>query len=279
MAKKYPQYAVIGIDRSLVRLNRNIVYRYQNISSMNLKEGTRPETNSLEEMEDDNLLIKDPNVLSQSVPNVPNVLLLRAELSDFWRCYLQMKKIAFKRDDTTTNHTCDGNNESIRNKKFMNWNVIQHHLLYPNPYPKKARLKSRWYAHPAFPLLLKLTTSTPPTSKISVKGEMDNETNDETRLLVVRSNWEGYLLEFAKSVAICRDYYNEQNATTNNVHENCKKDSDSSIDPFFHPLELNGIELNGPYQLSSEQLRNPMTNFEKKFSDWKEPVFELIIQM
>lgn len=84
-----------------------------------------------------------------------NVWLVRAELVDFWRC--------------------------CREKE---WSFEQHHLLYPNPYPKKARFKSRWYAHPCFPLLLQL-----PASKV-----------------IVRSNWLQYLQDFRDAVDIAAEY-------------------------------------------------------------------------
>lgn len=50
----------------------------------------------------------------------------------------------------------------------------RHLLLYPNPYPKAAQLRSRWHAHPAFPALLALG------------GEIE-----------LRSNWLVYVQEFA----------------------------------------------------------------------------------
>lgn len=84
---------MIGVDRSVARLNRNYIYKQQ----------------SMKGGED-------------------NVVLVRAELVDFWRCWL----------------------ESPIGK------VEKHFLLYPNPYPKKRRFQNRWYAHPSFPLLMNL---------------------------------------------------------------------------------------------------------------------------
>lgn len=80
-----------------------------------------------------------------------NVWLVRAELIDFWRCCLQAK-----------------------------WNIDRHYILYPNPYPKKSRLKSRFYGHPGFPLILLLGVNN----------------------IILRSNWKTYLDEFVQSVAI-----------------------------------------------------------------------------
>ena len=60
-----------------------------------------------------------------------------------------------------------------------NWQLEKHFLLYPNPYPKSAQLKSRWHGHPAFVNLLKLGGN-----------------------LEVRSNWQIYILEFAEALQI-----------------------------------------------------------------------------
>jgi tRNA G46 methylase TrmB len=65
-----------------------------------------------------------------SKDTLENVFLVRAELADFWRLWLEAPPSACK--------------------------VEKHFLLYPNPYPKKRRLQNRWYAHPAFPLIRQL---------------------------------------------------------------------------------------------------------------------------
>jgi len=96
-----------------------------------------------------------------------NVWLVRAELVDFWRLLLQHNTITVK----------------------------HHYLLYPNPYPKTKRVKSRWYAHPSFPLLLQVAS-------------------EKT---IVRSNWELYLQEFASAVEI--------------VDKNITVDAITSIEP------------------------------------------------
>lgn len=56
-----------------------------------------------------------------------NCLLLKMNLVDFWRLAAE-----------------------------HGWNLEKHYLLYPNPWPKAKHLRKRWYAHPAFPQLLKL---------------------------------------------------------------------------------------------------------------------------
>jgi tRNA G46 methylase TrmB len=81
-----------------------------------------------------------------------NVFFVRAELADFWRLWLQSSL-------------------NLPEKHF---------LLYPNPYPKKRRFQNRWYAHPAFPLVLQM----------------------KSQEIIIRSNWKAYLEDFAAAVAL-----------------------------------------------------------------------------
>jgi tRNA (guanine-N7-)-methyltransferase len=61
-------------------------------------------------------------------PSLPaNALLVRAELSDFWRL-----------------------------TQAAGWPVSRHYLFYPNPWPKPDHLQRRWHGHPVFPWLLRL---------------------------------------------------------------------------------------------------------------------------
>ncbi len=77
-----------------------------------------------------------------------NMHLVRADLIDIWRLAAQ-----------------------------AGWQLQHHYLLYPNPWPKKCRLKRRWHAHPVFPDILKLGGT-----------------------LHLRSNWRLYLEEFAAAL-------------------------------------------------------------------------------
>ena len=138
LADMYPDHLVIGVDRSLVRLNRNAIYRKSSVQHGEVERDDPTDT-----------LDEEEEPLVQSMPDKPNLRLVRAELSDFWRCCLE-----------------------------ANITISRHYLLYPNPYPKKARVKSRWYAHPSFPLIFQLG------------GEA----------IVVKSNWNLYLQEFSQSV-------------------------------------------------------------------------------
>jgi len=87
LAGLFPRHIVIGIDQSNVRLARS------GVSCGFFQSG--------------------------------NCILLRAELSTFWRLLLK-----------------DG------------FSPERHYLLYPNPWPKPGHLKRRWHGHPVFPQLL-----------------------------------------------------------------------------------------------------------------------------
>lgn len=60
-------------------------------------------------------------------PALNNFITVRAELVDFWQ------RLALARI-----------------------HPVQHYLLYPNPWPKKAQLQRRWHGHSIFPTLLSL---------------------------------------------------------------------------------------------------------------------------
>lgn len=61
------------------------------------------------------------------------------------------------------------------------WRVVKHCLFYPNPYPKSSQLQKRWYASPAMPALMAITSN-----------------------IEVRSNWLIYIQEFQQALA-CYD--------------------------------------------------------------------------
>ncbi len=60
-------------------------------------------------------------------PEPDNLVLVRADLQDFWRLL---------------------HDAGLR--------LERHYLLYPNPWPKKKHLRRRWHGHPVFPWLLAL---------------------------------------------------------------------------------------------------------------------------
>uniref|UniRef100_A0A6U6HFK9 tRNA (guanine(46)-N(7))-methyltransferase n=1 Tax=Odontella aurita TaxID=265563 RepID=A0A6U6HFK9_9STRA len=183
LGDRFPDHTIVGVDRSFVRLNRN-----------NL-EGDDSFINPSEESQ------RPFQALSS------NVLLVRAELTDFWRCCLDAE-----------------------------WNIEKHFILYPNPYPKKNRLKKRFYAHPSFPLILQLG------------GD-----------ITVRSNWMGYLTEFAHSVEYAHDFYrNTLDDRANNP-----------------ALQYMTDALRGPVERTDKSIA--WTNFEKKYDNSDEPTYELVL--
>lgn len=208
LGEKFPDHTIIGVDRSFVRLSRNSL-----LQNLNYGEGEQHQFLDQDERildEEDESDRKDALENSghahsqrpfQAISS--NVLLVRAELTDFWRCCLQ-----------------------------TNWDISHHYILYPNPYPKKNRIKKRFYAHPSFPLILKLG------------GE-----------IVVRSNWEGYLKEFAQSVVHAHEYYSEIK-------------SDVTLRYLNNALE-------GPKERTDKSIA--WTNFEKKYDDVGEKTYELIL--
>ena len=56
-----------------------------------------------------------------------NTLLVRADLSDFWRLAVTAK-----------------------------WQLQRHYLLYPNPWPKPEHLQRRWHGSPVLPFVVAL---------------------------------------------------------------------------------------------------------------------------
>ena len=145
----------------------------------------------------------------QVVEGQPNVLLVRAELGSFWRLIIE-----------------------------EGWAVKSQYLLYPNPYPKPRRVKSRFYTHPIFPVLLSV--------------------GDD---IIVRSNWEGYLKEFAASASIVSE---------------CSETV--SMDCAGKPILSKPLTVDGPNSVVVENEESALTLFEKKYYECGEPIYELRVK-
>ena len=107
---------------------------------------------------------------------------LRADLLDFWRL------------------ACDAN-----------WQISQHFLLYPNPWPKASHLARRWHGSPVWPYLVRLG------------GQ-----------LTLRSNWSTYLLEVAEALSLshidsCITLLDRQNAVAMTPFERKYQNSGQSL--------------------------------------------------
>ena len=199
----FPEHLVIGVDRSLARLTKT-------------KDNRQGYDDSSSDHEDDET--SERATYCQRVSK--NAYLVRAELVDFWRCCIQQGWASAPEDD---NQSSDG------------LAITHHYMLYPNPYPTNARLSSRWYAHPSFPLILTLGIPT----------------------LVLRSNWEVYLSEFAQSIQLANDFYDMSNSK--NV-----------------ALPYLDSATKGPAERLDKSVA--LTNFESKYDAVGERTFELILE-
>lgn len=128
IARRHPEYPVIGVERSHVRLSCNKHYK-PIPQQLTLNEGrrTRRESSLLEEEkeEEETSNITEEDDIINSFEPLPNALLVRAELASFW--YLVVKE--------------------------SNWIVKKHYLLHPNPAPKPGIIKTRFHASPSLPFL------------------------------------------------------------------------------------------------------------------------------
>lgn len=202
LGEAYPSSLVIGIDRSMARLCRNRKFRNGILVESDDDFGNGDESTSRSTS-------IAPTVVQQAADNV---LLVRAELVDFWRLIILEEE----------------------------WNIAHHYLLYPNPYPKKARYKHRWYAHSSFPLLLQLGAEQ----------------------LTIRSNWKGYVKEFRDSVVYANEYYDKQETHGKNYAQPYMQSATSD----------ESIRQRRP------QDEIAWTNFEQKYDDIGEPTYELTLK-
>jgi tRNA (guanine-N7-)-methyltransferase len=197
---------VLGVDRSLVRLERNRGFRTQH-QSRNESE--------IEQRDKGSVWKNHANGKSDSDDDfVDRVLWMRVECVDLWRLIMLHRK-----EDPATH-----------------WNIKTHYLLYPNPYPKTNQVTSRWYGHPSFPLILQLG------------GD-----------IVVRSNWETYLDEFAQAVLIADEAWADSGGTTNWAL------------PYVEAAQK------GPVQRLPTAADPGWSNFEIKYDHVGEATFELTL--
>jgi tRNA G46 methylase TrmB len=188
------------------------------------------------------------NLASTSSSQTNNTLLLRADLIDFW-------------------HQC------LTSSTWQSIvHVHRHYILYPNPYPKKARLKSRFYAHPAFPLLM--------LTLMNDRNENDDNNSscdDDNGIMIVRSNWRGYLEEFAMAVQV----WEEAGLSSQDVRQqqqHLTNDPETTIMKKIGESKKRKWAMNGPARIMNVCETNAMTNFEAKYVACGEAVYELQIK-
>lgn len=131
LALQNPSIPVIGIDRSLVRLSKNIHTTIVSESSTlrtslnTFTSSTTPNSESVNSEsvkilsdsidQKDSAFLETKSFLRSCRPR--NLYLCRADLTDFWM-------LAYRESD---------------------WIIDSHYLLYPNPYPKPKHLQLRWH--------------------------------------------------------------------------------------------------------------------------------------
>ncbi len=162
LARAHPHLPVIGVDRSAVRLSKGGGRDGVRATGRDrLRDGSKKQAGARRPSDDQRQDVvgkteedraplaraKGGHSGRESLPS--NLLLLRADLVDLW--------ILAWRDKA--------------------WDVREHSILYPNPYPKRSQLRSRWHGHPVFPVLLGLGGR-----------------------ITLRSNWKAYLEEVCQAV-------------------------------------------------------------------------------
>ncbi|WP_371195602.1 SAM-dependent methyltransferase [Glaciecola sp. SC05] len=122
IAQEYPQARVIGVDKSIARLQKHAHYshklRADKLSS---------EEPSLQNIDAKSNCSGDSGVANSAL--ICNYLVLQADLNDFWRLL-----------DNYLNHSA----------RTIQWRLCKQYILYPNPYPKKAQLGKRWHGSAVF---------------------------------------------------------------------------------------------------------------------------------
>jgi tRNA G46 methylase TrmB len=103
--------------------------------------------------------------------------------------------------------------------------------------------------------------------------------------ITIRSNWKGYLEEFAQSVEIADQYCTQTNGDNDNCNvkdnDNCNvKDNDNcnvkdnDNDNYACPYVASARQ--GPHQRTDKILA--WTNFERKYDNVGEPTYELLLK-
>ena len=226
----YPNHLVVGVDRSLARLTKTKDNR--DVIDENLSEGE-----------------------AYCCQVSENAYLVRAELVDFWRCCVEhgWTRTTSKPAEISSDNKFNVENNNYNRKSNEGLKITHHYMLYPNPYPTNARLSSRWYAHPSFPLILKLGIQT----------------------MIIRSNWEGYLSEFSKSVEIANNFYTS--SATNSIKDAADvRDNNSGYTAENLALPYLTSAMNGPKERIDKSLS--LTNFESKYDKVGEVTYELVLE-
>jgi tRNA G46 methylase TrmB len=263
----HPECIVIGVDRSLARLSK--LQTVGNCSSGQQHRPTRDSRMSPSSRgdgatlmygefavddrgpdHDDSCVARDSNDMHSAGSVMlrraaENVWLVRAELADFWRCLLDAE-IRYR-------HEMPGSNESVPTIFPLRASRVQQHfVLYPNPYPKASRWKSRFYGQASFPLLL------------AVSG----------RRLTIRSNWKQYLMEFAHAVRMTSDYFVGASLLSagDGQHSDRRLHARHSV---ISTILSNVTWVVAERNKAVASVSQAWTNFEEKYHAIGEPTYEI----
>jgi tRNA G46 methylase TrmB len=206
LARASPNVPVIGIDRSFDRLSRNVLESH----TKRTLQGSGPSGNDAK---------IDQNHLIKTYESQPNLLFVRAEISDFWTM------VAFN----------------------SSWVVLDHWLLYPNPYPKAKHLQRRWHGHPTFPLLLCLGGN-----------------------LCLRSNWKIYCDEMEDSILAVTKLFLKQMD---------QDEAESRITRRILDVRIDNENQNHRQVRDQNNSSTPLTHFERKYSVAGLQLYELRFTM
>ena len=147
--------------------------------------------------------------------------------------------------------------------------IVQQYLLYPNPYPKKSRLKNRFYAHPAFPLLMMTLAMDGCDGGDEAKSQLPLQYQVGYEQLFVRSNWKGYLEEFKSAVNVWEE--------SGGSFKDFKAKTDGESDEWNPRERVVKWGTIGPFRMDGKMPARPLTNFEAKYLECGEPVYELSV--
>ncbi len=111
--------------------------------------------------------------------------------------------------------------------------------------------------------------------RVSYGNNTNNMLDSDNTMLVVRSNWKGYLDEFK----VASEVWIKQGGDYRDWNAFISNKDDEDMHGEWHPSS-NAVpwEIMGPKQLDGAVLLSPMTNFEAKFLQCGEPVYELSIR-
>jgi tRNA G46 methylase TrmB len=309
----YPNHIIIGIDRSIVRLQKgkNTVFHSTRTTDSPSTSSNIIYTNDFEEIKENDNDDDNNNVqlIERTIPSYSsyssssfvqqvssNVWLVRAELSDFYKCIINHNNNNVnKQVDCTT---------GINNNYY--WDIEQHYILYPNPYPKQSRIQNRLYAHPVFPILVQQLQQQSPSSSLSLSSSFDNQnhidnqsnnqqgdTTKETtvhRQLIVRSNWKQYLIEFLQANDILTNAIIEGtgNNVVDKIDDDDSKNSNNNSLYYFDPTSKEPQILYQDYysntasktdaDISTTVSSIAWTNFEEKYILANETIYQIVFE-